>query len=125
MRAKAAAAKEGRYLPIVASVCGVDEDPQNREEQVEKLRQAGVIVLSTNAQAARLAAMIAGRTKRDELRDLLHDRLEVINIGLPEFANDLEKQGVSVIHVDWRPLRTAACVEVQDPAMRTILGKLL
>ena len=125
MRAKAAAAAEGRYLPIVASICGVDEDPQNREEQAEKLRQAGVIVLSTNAQAARLAARIAGRTKADESRDLVHDTLEVINIGLPEFANDLEKQGVSVVHVDWRPPRAAARVVVQNPAMRGILGKLL
>lgn len=124
-RAKAKAAEEGRYLPIVASICGVDEDPQNREEQAEKLKQAGVVVLSTNARAARLAAMIAGRTKADESRDLLHDRLEVINIGLPEFANDLGKQGAPVVHVDWRPPRAAARVEVKDPVMRGILGKLL
>lgn len=125
MRAKASAAGEGRYLPIVASICGVDDDPQNREQQAEKLKRAGVIVLSTNARAARLAAMIAGRTWGGASRDLLRDTLEVINIGLPEFANDLEKQGVPVVHVDWRPPRAAARGEVQDPAMRSILDKLL
>ena len=124
MRARALAAEAGRYLPIVASICGVDDDPQNREGQEEKLKKAGVIVLSTNARAARLAAMIAGRTQADDARDLLHHKLEVINIGLPEFANDLEKQGVPMIHVDWRPPRPAAR-EVNDPAMRSILGKLL
>jgi FdrA protein len=29
--------------------------------------------------------------------------LNVINVGLEAFARDLERQGVAVVHVDWRP----------------------
>ena len=34
---------------------------------------------------------------------LLDQPLHVINIGLEVFAEELEAEGVSVIHVDWRP----------------------
>jgi hypothetical protein len=56
--AKAKAAEEGRYLAVVAHVCGTDQDPQGLERQEDLLRQAGVLVLPTNAQAARVAAAI-------------------------------------------------------------------
>lgn len=42
-------------ITIIASVCGTSSDPQNRAEQENKLRSAGVIVMDTNTQAARLA----------------------------------------------------------------------
>ncbi len=29
--------------------------------------------------------------------------LQVINIGLESFAQDLRAQGVTVVHLDWRP----------------------
>jgi FdrA protein len=29
--------------------------------------------------------------------------LQVINIGLESFAQDLRAQGVAVVHLDWRP----------------------
>jgi len=60
-RARSLAERAGRHLPIVASVCGTDADPQDRGRQVEILREAGVIVMPTNAQATRMAAMIACR----------------------------------------------------------------
>lgn len=34
---------------------------------------------------------------------LLNKKLKVINIGIKTFADDLEKQGVEVVSVDWRP----------------------
>lgn len=34
---------------------------------------------------------------------LLEQPLVVVNLGLQEFARNLEKQDVDVIHVDWRP----------------------
>ena len=52
---------EGRFLPIVVSVTGVEDDPQVRSKQVEILKQLGCIVMPSNAQAARMAAMIASR----------------------------------------------------------------
>ncbi len=56
--AKAMAAAQGRYLAVVAHVCGTDQDPQGLPQQERILREAGVLVLPTNAQAARVAAAI-------------------------------------------------------------------
>ncbi|HZF02818.1 MAG TPA: acyl-CoA synthetase FdrA [Patescibacteria group bacterium] len=50
-----------RPLAVVASVCGTDGDPQSRAAQISQLREAGVVVMDSNAQAARLAAAIARR----------------------------------------------------------------
>lgn len=61
--AKEIAERDGRYLPVVASVCGTPQDPQNLTSQEEKLREVGVIVMPSNAQAARMAALIASRGK--------------------------------------------------------------
>jgi len=44
---------------VVASVTGTDDDPQVRSRQVAKLREAGVLVAPSNAQAAELAASLA------------------------------------------------------------------
>ncbi len=57
-QAKETAEKEGRYLSVLASVTATETDPQVRSRQVEKLTQAGALVLSCNAQAAKLAAAI-------------------------------------------------------------------
>jgi succinyl-CoA synthetase alpha subunit len=56
-------ARRGRRedLVIVASVCGTDADPQNRSAQVRALEASGVIIMPSNAQAARLAALIGAR----------------------------------------------------------------
>jgi hypothetical protein len=37
------------------------------------------------------------------LDDVLPRPLRVINLGLEMFARELESDGVSVVHVDWRP----------------------
>jgi FdrA protein len=51
----------GRHLAVVASVCGTEQDPQRRSAQIAALQSHGVIVMPSNAQAARLAAGIAAR----------------------------------------------------------------
>ena len=57
--AQKTAASIGNNLPIVAYVCGTNKDEQNKEDQQKKLREIGVMVAATNAEAARLTAMIA------------------------------------------------------------------
>lgn len=57
--ARAEARRHGGALAVVASVCGTDADPQNRGLQAAKLAASGVVVMPSNAQAARLAALIA------------------------------------------------------------------
>jgi hypothetical protein len=59
--ARRTASAAGRHLAVVASVCGTESDPQRRSAQVAALRAAGVIVMPSNAQAARLAALIGAR----------------------------------------------------------------
>jgi FdrA protein len=123
----------GRWLPVVASVCGTDEDPQGYDDQVAQLIEAGVLVQSSNAQAARLAGLIAqaagagageaGKAPRSEpirtpagpaaaeqiqppgaeIVRLLAGPVKVVNVGLGLFAESLRTQGVDVINVDWQP----------------------
>lgn len=61
--AKVVTEKTGGYLSVVASICGTSDDPQGLAEQEQKLRNAGVIVMASNAQATRMAALIASRGK--------------------------------------------------------------
>ncbi len=35
--------------------------------------------------------------------DILGKKLRVLNVGLSSFADDLEKQGVAVTRVNWKP----------------------
>lgn len=60
-RARKIARENGRYLCVIGSVCGTDGDPQNRTQQETKLRQAGVVVMPSNAGAVRLASEIIYR----------------------------------------------------------------
>lgn len=49
---------------------------------------------------------------------LLQDQVRVINIGLREFARDMERVGVPVVHVEWSP------PAVRDPRIADLLAKL-
>jgi FdrA protein len=59
--AKSKAESRGQYLPVVASVCGTVRDPQDFVSQVDQLRKIGVVVMPSNAQAARFAAKVAAK----------------------------------------------------------------
>jgi hypothetical protein len=45
-------------IPIVCSVTGTDKDPQNRGKVVEALKNAGVILCRSNAEASKLCKQI-------------------------------------------------------------------
>jgi FdrA protein len=57
--ARQLASHRGRYLAVVAYVCGTRDDTQNLADQEAKLRSVGVLLAPSNAQAARVAALIA------------------------------------------------------------------
>jgi FdrA protein len=59
--AKRKAAKKGGYLCVITSVCGTTRDPQDFTSQIQKLEEAGAVVMPSNAQAARFAALISMR----------------------------------------------------------------
>jgi len=77
--AKAIARADGRELPILAHVCGTDQDPQPLTEQEEKLKKEGVVVLPTNALMAVVAALVATRGKigDDMKREVMKEFLGV------------------------------------------------
>jgi succinyl-CoA synthetase alpha subunit len=53
--ARLEAAREGRSLAFVTFVCGTEEDPQKRSDQVRKLRDAGALVFAGSTAAAQAA----------------------------------------------------------------------
>lgn len=50
-----------RNIPIIAHICGTELDPQDIKKSITSLKDLGIHVISSNAQAARLAALIALR----------------------------------------------------------------
>ena len=59
--AKIEAERNGRYLSVVTSIVGTTLDHQGLHNQIKRLEDVGVIIMPSNAQAARLAALIATR----------------------------------------------------------------
>ncbi|MEM9360619.1 MAG: hypothetical protein AAGB04_30960 [Pseudomonadota bacterium] len=51
-------------------------------------------------------------------KQLIGAPMKVVNVGLEMFANDLEKQGVQVVQVDWKPPANG------NPELARILSKL-
>lgn len=54
-----------------------------------------------------------------ELEELLRDGAVVVNLGVREFAERLQDQGVEVVHVEWTPPAGG------DTEMAELLDKLL
>ena len=52
------------------------------------------------------------------IEKLLRAPLKVLNVGLEGFAQDLERQGVAVVRVNWRPPAGG------DPKLADLLSKL-
>jgi len=59
--AKSLAAREKRHLCVVASVVGTEGDFQDYSKQSKRLADEGVVLASSNAEAAELSALIATR----------------------------------------------------------------
>ena len=56
--ARKLAKERGGYLPVIASVTGTDGDFQGLAQSAERLQRAGVVVVGSNIQAARVAQAI-------------------------------------------------------------------
>jgi FdrA protein len=112
--ARALAKKNGRYLLVAAVVTGTDEDPQNLNEQIQLLKNAGAWVSTSNEDVVRYAGRIlqtidqaaapaASVIKSPVDLQSLQKPLEAINVGLESFAENLVAQGTPTVHVDWKP----------------------
>lgn len=124
-RIKSNVESKGRNVYFVATVCGTEQDPQNYQEQRQKLEQAGVILRDSNNEAVRTALSIIGLTVNDvkkqhvestqTLKDedlsispqvdkLINTKPVVINVGLKSFTESVVKYGGRVVQYDWRPI---------------------
>lgn len=111
---RARAKQAGRHLEVAAVVTGTDEDPQDVDNQVEKLVAAGVKIFFSNDQAARYAGRIvqkldpkAAKTGRTDIHEVdlgaIKQPMAAINAGLETFTESLIAQNAACIQVDWRP----------------------
>jgi hypothetical protein len=55
------------------------------------------------ARAARRGTGDEASMSETKINDLLERPLQVINVGLEGFAEELAAEGVEVVHVDWTP----------------------
>jgi FdrA protein len=131
--AQTVAGAAGRALVGIAHVCGAPDDPQGFVQQCQILREHGLLLADSNAQAVRLATAVLGMHTLDSaaqgpavaspvtrvalgaqeqyppvslpirLPELLTTGPRVVNLGLELFATQLAAHGVPVVHVDWRP----------------------
>jgi len=46
---------------------------------------------------------LAMEDREPEKKSVLKQKLKVINLGIEIFADDLRRQGVEVVSVDWQP----------------------
>lgn len=94
-------------VEFVAIVIGTEDDPQNLESQVERLKEAGAIVFRTAAEAVeyislRFNSHTPNKNTPVNLEQLTQP-LAAINLGLESFYESLKSQGAQAVHVDWRP----------------------
>ncbi len=112
--AKTQSEKSGRYLEIIAVVSGTDEDPQDLNNQIEQLEEAGARVFTSNDEAASYAGRLAqslnpeaapppGDSPAEVDLQALKKPMAAINVGLETFTESLIEQDAQVIQVDWRP----------------------
>ena len=94
-------------IEFVAVVIGTDDDPQNVDAQMERLREAGVTVFRTAAEAMTHLSLGFGTGINEDAIPVnmaqLTQPLAAINVGLESFYESLTSQGAQAVHVDWRP----------------------
>ena len=96
-----------KKIEVVVIVIGTDDDPQNLESQIERLKEAGAIVFRTVAEAVEYISLrFSGHTANtypSVSLEQLNQPLAAINVGLESFYESLISQDAQAVHVDWRP----------------------
>lgn len=93
-------------LVVIASVTGTEEDPQVRSAQIEKLVDAGIIVTAGPRESVMLAVQLTAQkatAAAGEVPALLTEEPQIINIGLREFAEDLQTSKIRCVFYQWAP----------------------
>lgn len=102
---------KGEDILFIAAVCGTEEDIQVYSDQVAKLREAGVLVLDTNAEVVFTAIKALDYLNNENIskelseeKTLLNSDLKVLNLGLKSFAETILSHGGQVTQYDWAPI---------------------
>lgn len=94
-------------VEIVAIVIGTQDDPQNLQSQIDQLKETGVTVFRTTAEAVEYIILRFGANKVYEFTPVNLEQLKrplaAINVGLDSFYESLTSQGAQAVHVEWRP----------------------
>ena len=94
-------------IEFIAMVIGTDEDPQNIQSQIDQLKEAGVIVFRTAAEAVEYISLKFNQNQSNQSPPVnleqLKQPLAAINVGLESFYESLTLQGAQAVHVEWRP----------------------
>ncbi|MCW9718124.1 acyl-CoA synthetase FdrA [Avibacterium sp. 21-599] len=92
---------------VIATVTGTDQDPQNRQAQIQALEAEDIIVANSVQEAVDMA-LIAGQLSLTTHQGFSQNNLlaepKVINIGLTNFAEDLLHCQAAAIHYRWAPI---------------------
>ncbi|HKG55038.1 MAG TPA: acyl-CoA synthetase FdrA [Anaerolineales bacterium] len=96
-----------KEIEFVAIVIGTDDDPQNLESQIKRLKGAGAMVFRTVAEAVeyislRFSSHTASSYPLVNLEQL-NQPFAAINVGLESFYDSLVSQGAQAVQVEWRP----------------------
>jgi len=96
-----------KEIEFVAIVIGTEDDPQNTQSQIDRLKEANITIFRTATEAVeyislRLSDPASDKYPRVNLEQL-NQPLAAINVGLESFYESLTSQGVQAIHVEWRP----------------------
>jgi FdrA protein len=107
-QARETAYAAGRRLEVIVAVIGTEDDPQDLDRQLARLRDAGAQVMTRHAEAVLAAGeLISSLGANSALSpvplDVLQSPLVAINVGLESFATSIAAQGANVTHVEWRP----------------------
>ena len=111
---------DGLAVTPIAILCGSQDDPQGYRPTREALEQAGCLVFEDPVEAA-AAAIAAVSGDPDDVPQgtwKLPAPDAVITIGTDWFADAIESQGGTVLHVEWRPAAGG------DDELASILGRL-
>jgi FdrA protein len=97
-----------KKIEVVTIVIGTDDDPQNLESQIERLKKAGALVFRTAAEAVEYISLRFSNHEANKYPPVnleqLNQPLAAINVGLESFYESLTQQGAQSVHVEWRPL---------------------
>ena len=96
-----------KKIEVVAIVIGTEDDPQNLESQMERLKEAGATVFRTAAEAVEYISLLFNNHTPNKNTPVnleqLTQPLAAINVGLESFYESLTSQGAQAVHVQWRP----------------------